>query len=102
MRNYSDTSIIQEMVKRGIDEQITVAELSHLTANPYFKAGNTMTQLLRKLESMLEVRHQISQLSPNSNYIERRSRISKEEFLTKYYATNTPVVRNREKVKTGE
>ncbi|WP_094672370.1 cupin-like domain-containing protein [Hydrocoleum sp. CS-953] len=80
------------MVKRGINEQIAVAELSHLTANPYFKASNNMMQLFRKLESMLEVRHQISQLSPNSSYIERRSRISKEEFLAKYYATNTPVV----------
>nr|WP_293108780.1 cupin-like domain-containing protein [Okeania sp. SIO2F4] len=92
LRNYPDTSIIQEMVKRGIDEQLAIAELNHLTTNPYFKASNSMAQLLRKLESMLEVRHQISQLSPNSSYIERRSHISKEEFLAKYYATNTPVV----------
>ncbi|MEM1171555.1 MAG: cupin-like domain-containing protein [Cyanobacteria bacterium P01_H01_bin.35] len=90
--NYPDILIIQEMVKRGIDEQIAVAELNHLTTNPYFKASNNMMQLFRKLESMLEVRHQIFQLSPNSSYIERRSRISKEEFLAKYYATNTPVV----------
>jgi hypothetical protein len=56
------------------------------------KDAQALQQLLAKLESVLEINRQLETLRPAAGQIERRERISQQEFLQRYYATNTPVI----------
>ena len=46
----------------------------------------------RKCTSLLEIKRDLARLSPKANVIERRSGISGNEFLEKYYSANRPVI----------
>jgi hypothetical protein len=92
LHNNSDDSIIQTMLQNGIDFQVAIQEVNSVASDPSFQAGRNFVQLLRKLESILEINRKLAELSPNFGKIERRSRLSRQEFLENYYAKNTPVI----------
>lgn len=92
LQNRPDGTIIQTMVQNGVDIQVAIEEVNRISADPCFQAGSNFVQLLRKLESTLEIYQQLSELSPNAGTIERRSRLSREEFLENYYSKNKPVI----------
>lgn len=92
LHDNSDDSIIQAMLQNGIDFQIAIQEVNRIAADPSFFAGRNFVQLLRKLQSILEINQKLAELSPNFGKIERRSRLSRQEFLENYYAKNTPVI----------
>lgn len=88
----SDDTILYGLLAQGIDHGTAKTLIHDIAADPCYQAGHHFVQLLRKLESMLKVEHELTRLSPKAGTIERRSNLSKEEFLEKYYATNTPVI----------
>ena len=90
--NNSDESIIQAMVNNGINAEDARQAITLINSQPCFQAGTNFIQLLRKLESISQVKSRLRKLSPQSNIIERREKVSREEFLAKYYSTNTPVI----------
>ena len=90
--NNSDESIIHAMVNNGINAEDAKQAINLINSQPCFQAGNNFIQLLRKLESISQVKCQLRKLSPQLNVIERREIVSREEFLAKYYSTNTPVI----------
>ena len=92
LHDNSDDSIIQTMLQNGIDFQVAIQEVNRIAADPSFLAGRNFVQLLRKLESILEINQKLAELSPNFGKIERRSRLSRQEFVENYYAKNTPVI----------
>lgn len=47
---------------------------------------------VQQLEWQLEIYRKLEQLSPKYGKIERKSRLSREEFLENYYTQNTPVI----------
>ena len=87
-----DAALQRAMVQNAIDAQIAKQAINSIPSDPCFQAGSNFVQLLRKLESILEVKQQLAELSPNFGKIERRSRLSRKEFLSEYYAKNTPVI----------
>jgi ribosomal protein L16 Arg81 hydroxylase len=54
--------------------------------------GNDAGPLALKSASLLEIQRDLHRLSPKSRTIERRSGVSGDEFLEKYYAANRPVI----------
>lgn len=90
--NVRDRDLVKAMVENGIDQQLAIQAIHNVSAEPAFQAKSHDAQKLQKLESILEIKRKLAELSPNFGTIERRSRLSREEFLEKYYATNTPVI----------
>lgn len=88
----SNDDILRYLLSNGVDHVVAKTLIQNIEADPCYQAGQPFVQLLKKLESMLKVEHELTQLSPKTGTIERRSNLSKEEFLEKYYATNTPVI----------
>ena len=87
-----DKHIIEIMVQNGVQERVAVEEVRAITSHPYFQAGDWMAQRLRKLESILDIYRDLSALSFRFGTIERRSNLSREEFLEEYYSVNRPVI----------
>jgi hypothetical protein len=92
LHHNCDDSIIQAMLQSGIDFPVAIQEVNRVASDPSFLAARNFVQLLRKLESILEIKRKLAELSPNFGKIERRSRLSRQEFLENYYAKNTPVI----------
>ncbi|MDY7022297.1 MAG: cupin-like domain-containing protein [Cyanobacteriota bacterium] len=90
--NQSDDSLVQRMVEHGIDVKLALEEVTKAPRHPYYKAADQFIQKLRKLESILQIQHQLSTLSSLGETVERRVRISQSEFLDQYYSQNKPVI----------
>ncbi len=106
LRNVPDAILIETMVQNGVTMQMATYGVQAARAqkklylsqnnqslnNQSQDTNNIHKQLLAKLESILAINQQLAELAPNYGTIERRERISKQEFLERYYATNTPVI----------
>ena len=94
MAGIDDQVLIDIMIRDGIPDALARAELRAVVADPVFQAGDAMAQRLRKLESVLAVRHALRGLAPSERFrgIERRSNVAREEFLERYYVANRPVI----------
>ena len=92
MLGASDRSLLQTLVMNGIDPELARQELEAVLAHPYFQAGRNIGMSVRKLESHLNIRDQLKELSPIQTQIDRRSNLSRQEFLGAYYSTGTPVI----------
>lgn len=104
--NVPDGKIVHTLVHRGIDIRIALEEVKAVTSDPDFQTHNTLVEQIKQLQSELEVtktqlQHmelqldfysKLEHLSPHYGTIERRSRLSSQEFFEKYYAQNTPVI----------
>jgi Cupin-like domain len=90
MLAVDDRKIVDVLVRNGFSEQTAREEIDATARHPYFRAGNFIAQRLRKLESLLEARKQLQQLS--SRGIDRRRGLSRQRFLDEYYARNRAVV----------
>ncbi|HIK12511.1 MAG TPA: cupin-like domain-containing protein [Oscillatoriaceae cyanobacterium M33_DOE_052] len=106
LQGVADGAIVHEIVKKGYDIRIAQAEVRAIAAHPCFQLSselaakvqtmegelNLQTQQIQRLEYQLDIYHQIEKTSPKYGTIERVSRPSRQEFLEKYYLTNTPVI----------
>jgi len=90
--NQADDVMIQTLVKTGVEANLATEEVRAIATNPYFQVCRNFVQLLNKLESQLQIQSQLATLSSKSGTIERKSNLSRQEFLDNYYATNTPVI----------
>ena len=94
MCGFDDQSLVQVLVRAGIAPRNAAEEISATDNHPYFQAGQSMAQKLRKAESLLDVYANLAELRPSARNttVERRSKISRAEFLDRYYAANRPVI----------
>jgi ribosomal protein L16 Arg81 hydroxylase len=87
-------TLIQTLVDHGIAPDLAIGSVRVRQELPVkierAESESIATQKLAKLESTLEVYCQLAALA--SGGIERRSQLSRQEFLERYYATNTPVI----------
>ena len=90
--NISEQEITAILVRHGIKEQAVKEELQTLKDSPYFQAADSYTQLLHKRQSLAMIERELARLDPKYRTIERRSNVSREEFLEKYYSRNRPVI----------
>ena len=91
-RKCNDEQLIATLISEGIDQEIAryAVKSTGVEASPPLQSVDP--QQLQKLESIFTVKRQLGALSTASGQIERRDRISQQEFLENYYATNTPLV----------
>lgn len=92
LANTPDTAIVETLVNNGIPCEAAAAEVARADSNPYLQAGDWMAQRLRKIESLLGVYRSLANLHPYQGEIERRSCVSRAEFLECYYVANRPVI----------
>jgi len=90
MLQVPDDHILGILVQNGISEEAARRHLSCVSKTHSYQAGTRLAQRYRKLESLLEVYRQLSQLADRT--IERRSNVSRAEFFERYYAANRPVI----------
>ncbi|MDL4818431.1 cupin-like domain-containing protein [Actinomadura opuntiae] len=68
------------------------AEVSAALASPYVQGGSRIANRLRKREWALTVYGRLNRMRANGGTIERRERLSRDEFFEQYYFQNRPVV----------
>lgn len=92
MLGVPDDRIIHILATNGIEETLGSEEVVKVVSHPYYQAGQWIAQRLRKLESLLSVYAELSQLLPTSGAVERREAVSNLEFVERYYSANRPVI----------
>src|SRR5262245_20883471 len=83
--------IVETLTRNGVAEEDAQAELISAECSPEFEAGYELAQRLLKLESLLDVRQVLARVS-GSSVVDRRARMTREEFRDAYYALNRPLV----------
>ncbi len=83
--------IVEILVGRGIDPDEARSEITRLQGDPTLEAGRWMADRLAKLESFLDVRQALGGLAPEC-VVDRRTGLTREDFLVQYYAANRPVL----------
>jgi Cupin-like domain len=84
--------VIRTLVANGIDEAAAAALCSRILVDPTLEAAKWAVGHLYKLESVLDMREQLAELSTTSDHVPRRRGVSREAFLEEYYSTNRPVL----------
>jgi ribosomal protein L16 Arg81 hydroxylase len=94
MLGLDHQSLVRVLVENGVNRRVAAEEVDATDGHPYFQAGHWIAQKLRKAQSLLGVYADLAALRPSAdgNSIERRSELSRAEFLDRYYAANRPVV----------
>jgi hypothetical protein len=92
LRGIPANEIRRLMLASGLPSEVVSAELQRMSDNPCYQFAADLMQQYRKLSSLLSVRAHLSSLSFGSNRVERRSQVSRNEFLERYYAANRPVI----------
>jgi hypothetical protein len=88
-----DADLQQTLVSgAGVTAEVAQAASAELHSDPVLEAAEELLQRARKATSYLDIRQQLADLVPSSAEPERRRGVGRGEFLTEYYATNTPVV----------
>jgi len=87
-----DRWLVQELINHGISPSAANREVITVSQNPYFQAGQKFLQLLKKHESHASILADLASLSPQSQSIECREKISRNDFLENYYAKNVPLI----------
>ncbi len=93
LADLSDEEIITALFFQGVDPDLAQKELQLVGGHPYFQASERFLQLHRKLESIMAIRQQLTRLSSRTAQVEicTDPNLSSQDFLDRYYATNTPV-----------
>ncbi len=92
LRGVPDDQLVEVMADQGVPAEATWAEIARLDEDPSFEAGRWIAERLRKLESMLAIQEELRALAPSARRVERRRKVSPDEFYTHYYAENRPLV----------
>jgi hypothetical protein len=92
LRGTPTTRVIETMVANGVPEVAAAVASGRIMTDPALEAGKWALEQLRKLESMLDIRQQLSDMASQSAEVPRRSGVSGEQFLTEHYAANQPVL----------
>lgn len=87
-----DEQIYAVLARDGIDAGTAAEEIRNMSSHPYYRVAERLARRILKLESVLDLRRSLSSLASGSETVERRDRVSREEFLERYYAANRPVI----------
>jgi hypothetical protein len=95
-------SIVEAMVKGGIDQQIAVREVQAALDHPYVVAarqlgkgagdGGSAERQLQKRDWVLECYRRAAKQSTTHGQVPRVPKLSRQAFLDNYYTLNRPVV----------
>ena len=80
------------LVSHGFDPHEATREIEAVLASPYFHGATRLRNRLRKREWILSVYGELNRMRASSGVIERRERLSRDEFFEQYYLQNRPVI----------
>jgi hypothetical protein len=84
--------VLATLSEHGQPMSQSVRFCAQVYEDPVFEIAKEMAQQLQKVNSVLTVRERMRRLSGIPFEIDRRSSLSRDEFLDQYYAQNTPVI----------
>jgi len=82
--------LVQVLTSNGISQQAAMVEIDMALRSPYIQGANRLRSRLIKRDWVLDIHRKLNRLRPA--VVERRERLTTEEFLNEYYSTNTPVI----------
>lgn len=88
----SQDLIIRKMVEEGFDYVTAKNEVTSAANHPYLQAGTMFSAKIQKRDWILENYRLLERESLNFNIVERKYKLSRQEFLRDYYSTNRPVI----------
>lgn len=88
----SSESLIQSLVANGISQETAMQEVALAAAHPYVLAGKGVNEKLKKRDWVLNSLSKLQEMSPYYGQVDRRFKLSRDEFFEKYYFANRPVV----------
>jgi hypothetical protein len=80
------------LVSHGFDPADAAREIEAVLASPYFHGATRLRNRLRKREWILSVYGELNRMRASGSTIERRERLSRDEFFEQYYFQNRPVI----------
>jgi LPS sulfotransferase NodH len=84
--------IVEMLVNNGYSRDAALAEVQNAASHPYVLGAVRAHQRLSKAISLLRVQGQLARLNSQSQVIERRRNLSRDEFRNRYYAANRPLI----------
>lgn len=84
--------VVAVMVANDIPADLSAALCADILVDPLYQAGLSMAQQYHKLGSMLAMQQTMLDLAPHGRELDRRSGLTREEFLDEYYSRNRPVI----------
>ncbi|MDQ6688617.1 MAG: cupin-like domain-containing protein [Actinomycetota bacterium] len=84
--------VVNVLQQHGMTPEQATSEIAAVRQDPCFTAGVRIGEQLRKLESVLDMRHELETLSPTAGVLAHHPVVTREQFLTRYYAANRPVL----------
>ncbi|MBV8468020.1 MAG: cupin-like domain-containing protein [Burkholderiales bacterium] len=85
-------SIHRAMTDAGIAPKEAEVEINAAMASPYLRASERLHARLAKRDWMLESISKLRRMHPDAKTVERRHRISRDEFLREFYSQSKPVI----------
>jgi hypothetical protein len=82
--------IAQVLMQAGIAPREAIVEVETAMRSPYIQGANRLKNRLAKRDWVLDNQRKLNRLRPA--VVERRHRLSADEFLCDYYSANRPVI----------
>jgi hypothetical protein len=92
LQGTSDEQIAQVLIDSGYSSEFVRAEMDAQLCDPCYLVAQRTSQRYMKLKSVLDTSASVRGLSFGSQSVERRTAVSRDEFLERYYAASRPVV----------
>ncbi len=92
MVGHSPQSLLESMTSSGFSAEESAREIEAAARSPYIKGAELLLKRLEKRDWLLAVYRKCNRLHPQSTEIERRQKLSRDDFLREYYSTNRPVI----------
>jgi hypothetical protein len=92
LQGTSDEQISEVLIDSGYSAELVRAEMDAQRSDPCYLVAQRMAQRYMKLKSVLDTSASVRGLSFGSRSVERRTAVSRAEFLERYYAASRPIV----------
>lgn len=88
--------LYQVLLTNGISAEEAAREVNLALASPYLlgarQASQRLKNRLKKHDWILDIHRTLNRQTPNSDVIERRHKLTHDEFYRQYYLLNKPVI----------
>jgi len=92
LRDCAPDSMLATMVQAGLDADEARSAITLMNRSPGLLAARKFQQIQRKLESVLANQQKLWELAPHYEQVEKRSGVSRDEFVERYAIGSRPVV----------
>jgi hypothetical protein len=84
--------ILGELLAHGVPRVIATRELDAIASSPVMAGARRVARIVRRFEQVARLRRALEGKRSSPRAVERRSRLTSEELVERYYVENAPVV----------